>query len=584
MSNAPGGLSDAEFKSWYVEAGDWVWGTVQGSFNEKMSISQIVVDAVIGMIPLLGDVTAVRDLLAVSMGMAESEEKRNSVLEWVTIVILLLALIPVLGGVIKGVGKLTLRAVRQAAKASPQAALRILAQTAEEIIEFMNRLGIGNAKKWFLDLNIMQHQEAVLKHFSDFTSGVILAIDKVLKKMSWFLPANLIARLKQISAGMKSLGEKGKEMIPLAVKEFHGYLVWMQTYIRTGGAPQLALQVAGTGAAHATANSTHAAANTAQSTSHAAQQGSSHAASAGKSDSMNMVMPEIKPPKGEQLPKPGQVKNEPAVAGKNNKTPTNEARLDEKATNRRINPKTGGAAQNTAIDGAKPGNNGCYSDFYSPEPGYPDLTKRVDEKTKHLTEIEAFSGKMTNRALRSDEKIYRVFGPEGTTHKIKVDESKAGGKWWGVGEPPKDAKTWREGDAVRDEWNRDEFLVVGTPPAKPPKQPAKGVFGDVSEQFSESIPGQYLPGGRPQAVLELPQSTIDELTQLGRATIGDSLPRGYTCPTTGIKFDIMPTHWDDANGIHGYISQLGQPGSRLGTASLGRHTVAPQTRQEAYVP
>ena len=49
---------------------DWMWGTVKGSFNEKMDTSQIIVDAVIGMIPLVGDVTAARDLIAVSLGLA----------------------------------------------------------------------------------------------------------------------------------------------------------------------------------------------------------------------------------------------------------------------------------------------------------------------------------------------------------------------------------------------------------------------------------------------------------------------------------------------------------------------------------
>ena len=576
MSDAPGGLSDAEFKAWYVEAGDWIWGTVQGNFNEKMSVSQIVVDAVIGMIPLLGDVTAVRDLIAVSLGMAGSEEKRESVLEWVTIVILLLALIPVLGGVIKGVGKLVVRAAKMATKASPTAVLRILAHTAEEIIEFMNRLGIGNARKWFLDLNIMKFQPEVLKHFSDFTNGIILAIDKVLRRMSFILPASHIDWLKSVSAAMKSLAEKGKEMIPKAVKEFHEMLVWMQTYIRTGGAPELALHAAATGVAHATANATHAAANTAQSASHAAQAG-------GKAEGMKAVIPEAKPPKGEPLPKPGVVEKESAVAGKTNKTKTKEARLDEKGS-RKPPPVKPGRPKNSAKVNSRPGTEGDFSKHYTPDPanGYPDLTKKIDNNC--YPEIEAFCGKMTNRALRSDEKIYRVFGPSGTTHGVPVGKSDAGGKWWGVGEPPQNAKTWREGDAVRDEWNRDGFMIVGTPPAKPPKQPAKGVFGEISEQFGKDIPGQHLPGGRQQAVLELPKSTIDELNKLGLDCIAGKSPKPFTCPTTGVTFEIKPTGWPDANGVHGY-AKGGSVTGTVGTVPLSKSAkTVPQTNPEVHVP
>ena len=53
------GISDTEVARWAMDASDWLWGTVQGAFNEKQSTSQIVVDAVIGMIPLVGDATAV---------------------------------------------------------------------------------------------------------------------------------------------------------------------------------------------------------------------------------------------------------------------------------------------------------------------------------------------------------------------------------------------------------------------------------------------------------------------------------------------------------------------------------------------
>jgi len=593
MSDAPGGLSDAEFKAWYVEAGDWLWGTVQGNFNEKMSVSQIVVDAVIGMIPLVGDVTAVRDLIAVSMGMAGSEEKRDSVLEWVTVVILLLALIPVLGGVIKGVGKLVVRAARQAAKASPATVLRVLAHTAEEIIEFMNRLGIGNAKKWFLDLNIMKFQPEVLKHFSDFTNGIILAIDKVLRRMSFILPASHIDWLKSVSAAMKSLAEKGKEMIPKAVKEFHEMLVWMQTYIRTGGAPELALHAAATGGAHATANATHAAANTAQSTSHAAQAG-------GKAEGMKAVIPEAKPPKGEPLPKPGVVDKESTVAGKTNITKTKEARLKEKRY-ADPPPKVGGYKQNEAVVGAKTGTKGDYSKHYTPDPanGYPDLRNKVEGN--RYPHIEAYSGKMTNREPIPEEMFYRIYGPKRKTRGIQVDEARAGGPWWGLGRQPQTAEEWRKYAAVLDEYNGDTYIIKAIAP-KNPKQPVKGVFGKVSEQNSKNIAGQHLPGGWDQAYLNFSKDTNELVTAYGRAVMrkkGGEVtkfmdPRTkkyinvvdgcFECPLTGWTFRAEPTGWPDANGIFGY-AQGGNVTNTVSTVPLSKTAAAtvPQTLPNTHV-
>lgn len=72
----PGGLSLSEFKLYAVDASSWLWGTVQGSWDEKQTVSQIVTDALIGMIPVVGDVTAVRDLIAVGSGLALNPKKR----------------------------------------------------------------------------------------------------------------------------------------------------------------------------------------------------------------------------------------------------------------------------------------------------------------------------------------------------------------------------------------------------------------------------------------------------------------------------------------------------------------------------
>src|ERR1022692_1655994 len=103
-------MNPAEKKSVVSEVGSWLWGTIEGGFNEQQSISQIIVDAAIGMIPLVGDATAVRDLVAVILRLVEHPERRKEKLQWMTLALLLFALIPVAGGVIKGVGRLILEA------------------------------------------------------------------------------------------------------------------------------------------------------------------------------------------------------------------------------------------------------------------------------------------------------------------------------------------------------------------------------------------------------------------------------------------------------------------------------------------
>ena len=52
--STPGALQTSQFKQISSEVAGWLWGTVQGAWNEKQTVSQIIVDAVIGMIPLVG--------------------------------------------------------------------------------------------------------------------------------------------------------------------------------------------------------------------------------------------------------------------------------------------------------------------------------------------------------------------------------------------------------------------------------------------------------------------------------------------------------------------------------------------------
>jgi hypothetical protein len=152
----------AWFKETSLETGQWIWGTLQGSFNEKQSISQILVDAVIGMIPLVGDVTAVRDLIAVSIGLAKDSRKRESTMEWVFLVILIFALIPVIGGVIKGVGRLVLMVGKDVAKNR---------EILEQIIKFLNRVGEGDAVKWLAKLNVLKYQPELIEKMTGLPDG-----------------------------------------------------------------------------------------------------------------------------------------------------------------------------------------------------------------------------------------------------------------------------------------------------------------------------------------------------------------------------------------------------------------------------
>jgi hypothetical protein len=228
-----------DFQSTSLEVGQWCWGTLEGAFNEKQTISQVIVDAVIGMIPLLGDVTAVRDLLAVAIGISAEPKKREEVMQWVLLVILLFALIPVVGGVIKGVGRLALRLTGDVAKD---------AELLAEVIRFLNRMGHGDAQKWLKALDIGKYQSELLSKCKDFCATVQLAIRRSLDaRIGQLLPEVWRAKLESLRGGFHALHDRADQKIPEAVKELNAKLKTLQNMvyrgeiheIATGGMPKV---------------------------------------------------------------------------------------------------------------------------------------------------------------------------------------------------------------------------------------------------------------------------------------------------------------------------------------------------------
>ncbi|MCT4702669.1 hypothetical protein MUA02_12430 [Enterobacteriaceae bacterium H20N1] len=216
----------AWFKETSLETGQWIWGTLQGAFNEKQTIGQILVDAAIGMVPLVGDVTAVRDLIAVSIGLAKEPKKRESVTEWLFLVILLFALIPVIGGVIKGVGRLALRVTTKAAEN---------VETLGDVIKFLNRVGEGDAVKWLNKLNVVEYQAQLIGKMSDFCHTMITAINQILKaRVGRMLPERWQADLIRVRDGFAALQPLASKMIPQALKELDAKLRVLQALVYKG--------------------------------------------------------------------------------------------------------------------------------------------------------------------------------------------------------------------------------------------------------------------------------------------------------------------------------------------------------------
>jgi hypothetical protein len=265
-----------------------------------------------------------------------------------------------------------------------------------------------------------------------------------------------------------------------------------------------------------------------------------------------------------------------------------EARIIERAPTLPGRTIRGGLPKNVALkDSAS-----SYSKNYKYKPGYPDLRTmgiRVDgEGNECLTAIEAFSAKIANRTLRPGDKcISRIFGPPRKTHGVDINPTFPVGRkaespiWVSTGSMPQTAEEWRGIYAVLDEWNGDKFRLAATVPEGGTKVPINGCFGKISEQASSKIPGQYLPGGASQAVVQLPESTHtlinkkyteeflpriqdyieaiekanEEFLRTGvvpKLTVPLPEPVKWDDPETGLHCVLEATGWADANGHWGY--------------------------------
>jgi hypothetical protein len=502
--STPGALQTSQFKQISSEVAGWLWGTVQGAWNEKQTVSQIIVDAVIGMIPLVGQGTAVRDLLAVSTGLAENPEKREDTWQWVLFAVLLLALIPVMGGVLKGVGRLTLHAAKEAAENSAK-----LAALADDMVALLNRLGHKDAVQWLRQLDFVQYEAQLLERSKAFCDTVILAIHRYALRFRAVLPTSLVQRMQSMANGFEQVKLAADKMIPQALKDLNAWLKKIQAHLIAGGVPPIERAVV-----------------------------------------------------------------YEAQTGQKVVTYAQEARLIESGAAKAI-IHAGKFPQNMAVNADE------IAKVYRHEAGFPDLLGRKQPanvklangqtvEVKYASAVAAASGKINNVDLgEKGAVLFRAFGPEGSTHGVKVKASGPSSFWWGLGEAPKTAQEWRQKYAVLDEWNRNGMVsIIRIPPGSKVKVPA--CTSTVSEQFGKDIAGQYLEGGGKQAGIDfgLAPDLADVNDRLNKLA---KMGGGKVTLSNGIQLEVRQSGWKRINGKEGYGAEV-IPGAgiveRLGVTEM----------------
>lgn len=481
------------------EAWEWLRGVILGEWEDNKSTSQIVSDALAGMMPGIGSVITLRDLIAVIVRLAKHPEKRENVDEWILLIAMLFPLImTVLGAVVAGVGALVgaelggfLRAVALMLVKKGGVGLR-------SILEFLQGHGYGNAAAALGEIKFSRYRQAVV-------DGLNAHIDKLVNLTRGFqtrltalspdsLPRWLPGRARMMQAiayaptlikQFEQLRATGRRMIPLALIEMDN---------------RLAALLAGEVRAATQATHVIISGQSAPKVKHA-------------------VPDEHHPGRGRTAtPEPGNTRRLPERRVVQFHVPKHRHEfkyVNDKGIPVGARPYHEGE---TALENPQLKAKDWRNHRGATEEGYPDLTA-PDYKGRPTTHYDTFSG-LSKADLQPGDTIVRVVAHDAEPY------SDAGAFW--TRELPEDGRQLRANTAVKEAWNKDgSYVELTVPPTghpvwmelgQHPDNPSlKGWEGPAASQryeFTDPNTGRtvpddfYLAGGSEQLYFDPKQMEV----------------------------------------------------------------------------
>ncbi|WP_170115523.1 LysM peptidoglycan-binding domain-containing protein [Melittangium boletus] len=147
-------------QSWLEAIWDWILGTAQGDFNKDPALSQIIVNTILGLIPVVDQILDVRDIIAGLKDIIEyyledeTEQRRHeSVLGlpyeywiWLNIFIIAMGCIPEVGSAVKGVLRVLISFLATLGKVGGTLTAVQAQRLWRELDKVVKHLGVGNLK------------------------------------------------------------------------------------------------------------------------------------------------------------------------------------------------------------------------------------------------------------------------------------------------------------------------------------------------------------------------------------------------------------------------------------------------------
>ncbi|MFW7523380.1 PAAR-like domain-containing protein [Vibrio ostreicida] len=183
---------------------EWVWGVILGDFNEDQTVTQIIANACITMIPFIDQAADVRDIVANIMKLS-SKEGREKPENWRNLVLTIIGCVPALGSILKGVGKTIIEVGKD---------IKL-----DDLLAFLRQLGKGNPDKFLRELKFTQYTQDCAKILSDILAPSIKAFEEMAGYANRLGYLVLGDTLKAVGAELKVIDNVAPDMFNRALKE-----------------------------------------------------------------------------------------------------------------------------------------------------------------------------------------------------------------------------------------------------------------------------------------------------------------------------------------------------------------------------
>ena len=211
---------------------EWIWGVLEGDFNDDASTAQVVTGTVISMIPFVDQICDVRDVVA---SCKKIHKEPDHTWHWVALCLTLIGLFPTLGSLFKGCGKVmfakirkvghTTGAIPEIAKHIEQAIVQLNKFLARpEVVKTLTALKIDNPYKYLSkkirELSGKVNTTKLLKAFDEAKD----ATESMLNIVKKWGSQGLVKKATDLLVMISEVRAKANQMLAKALKPLQDIL------------------------------------------------------------------------------------------------------------------------------------------------------------------------------------------------------------------------------------------------------------------------------------------------------------------------------------------------------------------------